>query len=470
MRISTNASVVSVATAGIAALVAYYVVKTRRPLHVADRDDYDSDEEASREILEASRSRGPPMLNRLRPTPSSFYVDPSAPSYRGGGGESMMGSLLDVTAATGHSMMPLMTSERHDTAASPAEVSARSLKLAFLTFNINGATLTAADAVSWIKLVGTADAYFVGIQELIDIVDSTITGEQRAAMSHAQATLALDALKVALEAVCGEELDLVSPPAVMVSIFLAVFVRKELVYDELLVEPWLPAHYTKPPKLGNKGGVAVSVRLAGCLPVCALNVHLPAGEIEEAIAARDEAAQTCFHSLAASLTKAESSWRSLAEHGLGVVLGDVNSRTSIDADAAIAAIEHSQQLSTHKPTELAAGADASSAQQPLAALLANDELCSGQSSWAARRFTEASITFAPSYKFKPNSSKYDSKPSKPRTPSWCDRVLWRAASGVKVAPLTYSAAFDVVPSDHKPVAALLRVTLPAAASASAATE
>jgi len=54
---------------------------------------------------------------------------------------------------------------------------------------------------------------------------------------------------------------------------------------------------------------------------------------------------------------------------------------------------------------------------------------------------------------------YDEK--KARVPSWCDRVLWREWPGRKPAALVeYDATPDVCTSDHTPVHARLRVTLP----------
>ena len=43
------------------------------------------------------------------------------------------------------------------------------LEIAFLTWNINGNALNVEDAAVWAASAGPADAYFVGIQELIDI-------------------------------------------------------------------------------------------------------------------------------------------------------------------------------------------------------------------------------------------------------------------------------------------------------------
>lgn len=64
-------------------------------------------------------------------------------------------------------------------------------------------------------------------------------------------------------------------------------------------------------------------------------------------------------------------------------------------------------------------------------------------------FQEEKIDFPPTYKFKPNTSFYNSK----RSPSWCDRILfkgdWRCHS--------YRCVEKSLCSDHKPVTATLEI-------------
>ena len=69
-------------------------------------------------------------------------------------------------------------------------------------------------------------------------------------------------------------------------------------------------------------------------------------------------------------------------------------------------------------------------------------------------FTEASLDFAPTYKYDKRSHLYDTSKKK-RTPSWCDRVLWRKSQNTEC--LHYNALIHVNFSDHRPVVALFRV-------------
>ena len=175
---------VTAAAAGLATGAILYAIRARRVARDNGNNDdvgkdYDSDEEADREILERQSAMPPHMLSRRK----------SSQHYRGSTTESS--SLMDVTEATGAcaGVVPLSSAASLVTARAADEP--RRLELAFLTWNINGTRLTEADALAWATLAGPADAYFVTIQELIDIVDKNITVEQREAMSDEQATAAL---------------------------------------------------------------------------------------------------------------------------------------------------------------------------------------------------------------------------------------------------------------------------------------
>jgi len=74
---------------------------------------------------------------------------------------------------------------------------------------------------------------------------------------------------------------------------------------------------------------------------------------------------------------------------------------------------------------------------------------------AFQGFKEGTIAFAPSYKFDPETDRYDTS-EKARAPAWCDRVLYR---GAPYAVPLYSVIMELRMSDHKPVIALLHTQL-----------
>ncbi|MES1916576.1 MAG: hypothetical protein MHM6MM_008391 [Cercozoa sp. M6MM] len=78
-------------------------------------------------------------------------------------------------------------------------------------------------------------------------------------------------------------------------------------------------------------------------------------------------------------------------------------------------------------------------------------------------FSEGVLPFAPTYKYLPNTEKYDRGESgKKRVPAWCDRVLWRLSpkaieQGAQVVQQWYRRSERPLTSDHRPVSALFRV-------------
>jgi phosphatidylinositol-bisphosphatase len=74
-------------------------------------------------------------------------------------------------------------------------------------------------------------------------------------------------------------------------------------------------------------------------------------------------------------------------------------------------------------------------------------------------FSEAPLTFPPTYKFIPNTGMYDERVgAKIRAPAWCDRVLWRTHRHQDICVLLdYRCTSRLQISDHRPVAAQFEV-------------
>eukprot|EP00045_Choanoeca_perplexa_P015142 m.184180 g.184180 ORF g.184180 m.184180 type:complete len:504 (+) comp16902_c0_seq1:154-1665(+) len=99
-----------------------------------------------------------------------------------------------------------------------------------------------------------------------------------------------------------------------------------------------------------------------------------------------------------------------------------------------------------------------------AGLLAHDQLKAQQKAQTAfHGFEEASIDFAPTFKLNTKSQSLLPKDRyKKRVPSYCDRVLWRAPSAnVKVKCDRYQSHPTVYTSDHHPVSATFKLSVPA---------
>ena len=87
-------------------------------------------------------------------------------------------------------------------------------------------------------------------------------------------------------------------------------------------------------------------------------------------------------------------------------------------------------------------------------LLQHEQLRRAQSERSAfADFVEGELAFAPSYKYDPDTDRYDTS-EKARAPAWCDRVLWRSAR-VRYAATHYGVVTELRMSDHKPVVAVV---------------
>jgi phosphatidylinositol-bisphosphatase len=236
--------------------------------------------------------------------------------------------------------------------------------------------------------------------------------------------------------------------------------------------------------LGNKGGAAVWMKLYAT-PVCFICSHLSAGSKDGDEAKRSEDYGEIHDRLtfdppsnvAVSDGSAPPRAAAVKDAFAAVWIGDLNYRLNLPDDVVRAAI--------------AAGSFES--------LLASDQLVSEQARGNAfRGWTEAPVTFPPTYKYRPGTNQYSGgapgedegegdegngepgnngassnngdsssqrkvhqvkvsakEEKKKRTPAWCDRVLWK---GRDIRQLSYDAVAALKTSDHKPVKAEFRLT------------
>jgi endonuclease/exonuclease/phosphatase family metal-dependent hydrolase len=193
---------------------------------------------------------------------------------------------------------------------------------------------------------------------------------------------------------------------------------------------------------GNKGALILRFVLDDS-SMCFINCHLAAGQSHTAHRNNDIAAILETESLPAehSLTTRTDLFVNggdgsmILDHEICILNGDLNYR--IDSMSRNVVIEAVRQNNLPK-------------------LLDRDQLLASKRknpSFRLRTFTEAPITFAPTYKYDVNSDEYDTSDKK-RSPAWCDRVLYRGVGKVKQ---TEYRRHEVRASDHRPVSASFKM-------------
>lgn len=235
--------------------------------------------------------------------------------------------------------------------------------------------------------------------------------------------------------------------------------------------------------MGNKGGAAVRLRIADST-FCFVCAHLAAHRGAVAQRNADFAsimAKTEFRDDA----RAEAAAAALSGGGRGpgggssAVPGGGGASGSGGASSGLAGeigtigiLDHDyvvwfgdfnyriiETVSTERCFELAYGGEGD-----LAQLVKRDQLNLERA--AGRSFTgfsEGPLTFRPTYKYQPGTSKYEQRPDKKlRAPAWCDRILWWTAPGVEprhCRQLFYGSTDHLLSSDHKPVMSLFEVAV-----------
>lgn len=219
---------------------------------------------------------------------------------------------------------------------------------------------------------------------------------------------------------------------------------------------------TGPLGAGNKGAVAASLSLRGGSTLCLLSAHLAAGNKGPGARNKDvatilskmtfstvpsvvsaSAAPAATDATATSEPAAHLQPLTVDEHDFVVWGGDLNYRIVLP------------DVEVHTLVEA----------QDFASLAAADELKLAQSAGTALAdYVEGALSFAPTYKYDAGSTQYDTS-SKRRAPAWTDRVLWRRND--KVQCIAYGR-HELLDSDHRPVSAVLRLSVAATAKPASA--
>jgi endonuclease/exonuclease/phosphatase family metal-dependent hydrolase len=226
-----------------------------------------------------------------------------------------------------------------------------------------------------------------------------------------------------------------------------IIVAKEDIFGELSVRDDERIMTGVGGRYGNKGALVTRLVIHSST-LCIINAHLSSGQ--EALSARESdlakiftgtrlASQSDHDSL---ILRGDGDGTRISEQEMCILFGDLNYRLSLERKSA------EQQLS-----------DISLDKYYDQIVRKYDQLDRTRRRiprHPLRNFTEASITFKPTYKYDLNSEQFDSG-EKSRVPSYCDRVLVRGpfAGGLEIKE--YGSVQNQRRSDHRPVYAHLRI-------------
>ncbi|GAA5947295.1 hypothetical protein JCM3765_001612 [Sporobolomyces pararoseus] len=330
------------------------------------------------------------------------------------------------------------------------------LQLGIFTWNIDGTSPAQFEAASpanqtllhtFIQTLDQPDLISFNFQELIDLSDLTLAARTFFfATKHHDVTLRYKHwLAVLTEAVLqrlGPEYELVKEEK-LVGLFTVLFARKAISrkirdLEGSGIKTGFSAEY------GNKGSVLLRF-VVDDTSICLVNSHLAAGTTAPARRERDLI--EIFDSGPKFTRPTPGTKKAYSGGGDGTQIadceilffsGDLNFRVDLP---------RAQVLSTLAKSPTA-----------IQDLLAHDELIQlrqNNPSFRLRKLQEAPICFPPTYKYDHNSSNYDTSP-KQRTPSWCDRILWKSMRKESVRCIAYGR-YEADVSDHRPVSATFEI-------------
>ncbi|KAL7464358.1 hypothetical protein ACHAXS_009082 [Conticribra weissflogii] len=207
-------------------------------------------------------------------------------------------------------------------------------------------------------------------------------------------------------------------------------------------------------KLGNKGGIGISLSIAEST-FCFINAHLAAHQ--HATIRRVNEFRKISSDMATFLTQREEC----------IVFKDTNgdsTRSYMDeeSDFLESTAHHTPQLADPEDDYISDNfedmkVDYNKTKNPLVQAF-DHVFWFGDLNFRVDSITltEGPLNFFPTYKFDRNSDHYDSSQKK-RVPSWTDRILYKADADVEV--LSYCSVPDIKTSDHRPVYATFKTKL-----------
>ncbi|KUI66736.1 Inositol-1,4,5-trisphosphate 5-phosphatase 1 [Cytospora mali] len=289
------------------------------------------------------------------------------------------------------------------------------------TFNLNGRTEGVEEDLSaWLcpEEIGDTqpEIVVVGFQEIVELSPQQIMNSdptRKQLWEHSvRTTLNNRAQKI------GGEKYVLLRSGQLVGAALCIFVRQSVLSKIKNVEGAVKKTGLSG-MAGNKGAVAIRLDYANT-QICFVTAHLAAGFANYDERNKDYA--TISHGLRFQRN------RGIDHHDTVIWLGDFNYRIGLTWEKAMDLVK----------------------QRDLESLYANDQLNLQMVAGLSFPFySEARITFMPTYKFDIGTDTYDSS-EKSRIPAWTDRILRK---GPNLRQLAYNCA-PLKFSDHRPVYAL----------------
>lgn len=334
----------------------------------------------------------------------------------------------------------------------------RTLTSFHLTFNIDAATVMDFEGhelpgMGLLEEGETPDVIVVGFQELVDLGDTRIMAK----------SLILGGGRRSKQADAGERL---SHQARAWTQRLSIEVQKKFPYHKLILQDSLVGLYTaifvkqselqsiRDPgiatiktgfggRMGNKGAIIASMRIDDT-PLAWINCHLAAGQrhvrqrngdlvnIFEATLSQKANNQRLDNEVDAYAGGGDGSMI-LPDHEIVFLSGDLNYRIDLKREQCFDLIR----------------------EKDWQGLIAKDQLYRQLKENPGHRlkpFHEASIEFAPTYKYDRQTDSYDTS-EKQRVPAYCDRIMWytRSEHAHTIQCLQYISQPQIKMSDHRPV-------------------
>ncbi|KAI0164884.1 SacI homology domain-containing protein [Xylariaceae sp. FL1272] len=310
---------------------------------------------------------------------------------------------------------------------SPEFSSTESITLWVGTFNLNGRTNGINDDLSpwlWPQTLGTAmepDIFAVGFQEIVELSAQQIMNSDPTRKQEWEKAIKRTLNNRAKQT--GGDKYVLLRSGQLVGAALCVFVKASVLPKIKNVEGSVKKTGMSG-IAGNKGAVAIRMDYANT-QLCFVTAHLAAGFSNYDERNKDYA--TIHHGLRFQRN------RGIDDHDTVIWMGDFNYRIGLSHERAMDLIRH----------------------QDLEKLYENDQLnLQMVAGLSFPYYSEARITFMPTYKFDVGTDRYDTS-EKARIPAWTDRILRK---GTNIKQLSYDCA-PLRFSDHRPVYATFSCTV-----------